>query len=580
MIITKQILNLFFGIQTNRKKILSLICIVLSLLSLSLLSQTKFKLVSQFRIENGFDDLTLWETKDDLPVIAGIQYQTGLLYFLSPREQGFVGNIEAHYFSEPELKKEILTGKESAIYFPYGGDSFSPDYTGDSFGARWIGKIKPSHSEKYKFITRTDDGARLWVDGKLIVDQWKDMGTSEFSGELVLVSGKEYNVKMEYYDSGGDAYAELLWESPSSSKSTIRKIGSLDYGYSLINPFGTETNWDANYFKGREFKESILKNKIDLLNFTSSTEPFSKAVPLENFCARFSSSLQVPTSGDYSFFVTSDDGVRVKVGNQILIDQWTWMGPTEFSETTKLKEGDIIPIEIEYFQGGGGKYLKLEWQGPGFQRTLLGTKGKKERPASAISLPLYPGKVFSYDLNSDNKKDLIFTHPTYSGKVSIVFQNQFGFLKNPSELKVGKDPSDILFLDLDTDLDIDMIVRSKSESQFYILWNEGNSFRTEQGPKWKEPIQSMNILPSYSKPNPNESAYIVIGAKNDNYAKLKWKKPNVWAEFEPLSPPELNEIKELISKDSVLLSSEKKCISYQKQEICYNKTKQEIQIFE
>ena len=113
MIIAKRILDLFFCTQTNRKKILSVFCIVTSLLSLSLLSQTKSKLVSQTHIENGFDDLTLWETKNDLPVIAGIQYQTGLLHFLSPTEQGFVGNIEAHYFSEPELKKEILTGKET-----------------------------------------------------------------------------------------------------------------------------------------------------------------------------------------------------------------------------------------------------------------------------------------------------------------------------------------------------------------------------------------------------------------------------------------------------------------------------------
>ncbi|BDA77200.1 hypothetical protein LPTSP3_g01300 [Leptospira kobayashii] len=580
MIITKRILDLFFCTQTNRKKILSVFCIVTSLLSLSLLSQTKSKLVSQTHIENGFDDLTLWETKNDLPVIAGIQYQTGLLHFLSPTEQGFVGNIEAHYFSEPELKKEILTGKESAIYFPYGGESFSPDYAGDSFGARWIGKIKSSYSEKYKFTTRTDDGTRLWVDGKLIIDQWKDMGTSEFSGELALTAGKEYNLKMEYYDRGGDAYAELLWESPSFSKSTIRKIGSLDYGYSLVTPFGTETNWDANYFKGREFKEPILKNKTDVLNFISSAEPFTKGVPLENFCARFSSFLQVPVTGDYTFFVTSDDGVRVKIANQTLIDQWTWMGPTEFSETTKLNEGDPVPIEIEYFQGGGGKYLKLEWQGPGFVRTLLGAKGKKERFATAVPLPLYPGKVFSYDLNSDNKKDLVFTHPTYSGKVSIAFQNKFGFLKNPIELKVGKDPSEILFLDLDNDLDIDMIVRSKSDSQFYILWNERDSFRAEPGPKWKEPIQNIKILPSYSKPNPNESDYIVLGTKNGDYVKTKWKKSNTWTEFESISQQESKEIKEMISKDTVLSSSEKKCISHQKQEICYDKAKQEVQIFE
>ncbi|WP_411824118.1 PA14 domain-containing protein [Leptospira sp. 'Mane'] len=580
MQITKQILYFISSCLPKQKKIRLLVYIAISLFDLSLIPQTKSKLVSEFTIENGWDDFVLWEIKNGLPVIAGIQYQTGFLSFLSPTEQGFIGNVDARYFSEPEFKKEILSRKENIIYFPYGGDSFSSDYEGDTFGARWIAKIKPSRSEKYKFITRTDDGVRLWVDGKLIIDQWKDMGTTEFSGETILSSGKEYDLKMEYYDRGGDAYAELLWESPSFSKSTIRKIGSLDYGYALINPFGTETNWETNYFKGKEFKEPISKNKTEVLNFTSNTEPFANGVPLENFCARFSSSIRVPVTGDYTFFTTSDDGVRLKLGNQTLIDQWTWMGPTEFSETVKLKEGEIVPIEIEYFQGGGGKFLKLEWQGPGFQRTLLGTKGKKERFSSTVSLPLYPGKIFVHDLNSDGKNDLVFTHPTYSGKVSIAFQNQFGFLKNPIEYKLGKDPNEIIFSDLDNDLDADIIVRSKSENQFHILWNEGESFRKESASLWKEPIQNIKILPSYSKPNPNESPYIIVKAKNDDYAKLKWKKPNVWTKFESLSSEELKEAQGLISKDLIPIFIEKKCIGYQKKEFCYDKSKHALQTYE
>lgn len=343
----------------------------LFLLVLPLVPQNKL-------IHTGPDDFTLWMVKDNQPILATVTYQTAELNFYSPSEQGYIGKVNATYYSEPELKNEILKRKESNIYFPYGQGSFSNDYKGDSFGAIWTGVIRPSYTETYKFITRTDDGVKLWINGKLLIDKWYDMGTSEFSAELALMSGKEYSIKMEYYDKGGDAYAELSWQSNSTMRSVIKEVGNIDLGYSYENPYGLESDWTSAYFKGKDFKDQIFTRKESSLSFTSDKDPFAPGIPNENFCAKFTSSLKVPKSGVYTFYTTSDDGIRFKINGNAIIDQWKWMGATEFSEKLDLKEGEEISIEVDYFQGGGGKFLKVEWQAPNKAREILIQKGKKK----------------------------------------------------------------------------------------------------------------------------------------------------------------------------------------------------------
>lgn len=84
----------------------------------------------------------------------------------------------------------------------------------DNFSVRWTGVIRPSKSAKYKFTVKGDDGYRLWLDGKLIVDLWGDHGAIAQSAMIPLEVGKEYAVKLEYYEASGDASISLAWYEP------------------------------------------------------------------------------------------------------------------------------------------------------------------------------------------------------------------------------------------------------------------------------------------------------------------------------------------------------------------------------
>lgn len=84
----------------------------------------------------------------------------------------------------------------------------------DDFSARWTGKLVPTVSGKYRFGAIGDDGVRVYLDGKLIAEDWTDHAPATVTGEVTLQAGKSYDVKMEYYESKIGAVAKLVWQPP------------------------------------------------------------------------------------------------------------------------------------------------------------------------------------------------------------------------------------------------------------------------------------------------------------------------------------------------------------------------------
>lgn len=90
-----------------------------------------------------------------------------------------------------------------------------------SYSARWSGQVQPKVDGEYTFITSSDDGIRLWVDGKQLVNDWNDHGTKENTGSIKLQGGKRYDIKVEYYNGDGGASARLFWASDKLTREII-----------------------------------------------------------------------------------------------------------------------------------------------------------------------------------------------------------------------------------------------------------------------------------------------------------------------------------------------------------------------
>ena len=87
----------------------------------------------------------------------------------------------------------------------------------NTFSVRWLGRVLTTGSAgNYVFTTTTDDGARLWVNGTLVVDSWIDQGATARSGSITLAANTLYDIVMEYYQNGVAASAVLSWSPPGS----------------------------------------------------------------------------------------------------------------------------------------------------------------------------------------------------------------------------------------------------------------------------------------------------------------------------------------------------------------------------
>jgi CubicO group peptidase (beta-lactamase class C family) len=126
----------------------------------------------------------------------------------------------AEYYDNQNLTGLKFTRIDPTINFNWGLQTPNPSVAPDTFSIRWSGQVEARFSQVYKFYAFTDDGVRLWINGQLIINQWIDQ-KKENVGSIALVAGQRYNVKMEFYENGAGAVAQLSWSSPSQPKQII-----------------------------------------------------------------------------------------------------------------------------------------------------------------------------------------------------------------------------------------------------------------------------------------------------------------------------------------------------------------------
>ncbi|GAB3952648.1 hypothetical protein GCM10028805_34950 [Spirosoma harenae] len=154
-----------------------------------------------------------------------------------PNGNGLLGE----YFTETDQVTGTPTFKrtDETINFDWAEGSPSPLISNDNFTARWTGKIQVPLTDTYTFYTETDDGVRLWVDNKLLIDHWEYQPSLEWLGKATLTAGQSYDIRMEFLEGQGYATARLFWSSSQFEKTIISKP------YLFSQPLVTATTPEA-----------------------------------------------------------------------------------------------------------------------------------------------------------------------------------------------------------------------------------------------------------------------------------------------------------------------------------------------
>lgn len=243
---------------------------------------------------------------------------------LTPPNGSAGTGLEGDYYDESYLSGgPNLVRTDPTVNFQWNGSSPGGSLSGYTFSARWTGQVQAQYSEQYTFCTNTDDGARLWVNGILVIDHWVNQSLTEWC------SGTPTNLAGPVSVSTSGGYIDTV---------TIPVTGTYTI---LVDPQGAATG-----------SVTLTLNTVPA-DDTNTTTPgggpvtINTATPGQNASVTFNGTVGQRISLQMTGVSISSS--KVSIQNPTL-------GP--------LVTGQSYPIEMDYFQGGGGSAAHLKWTSP------------------------------------------------------------------------------------------------------------------------------------------------------------------------------------------------------------------------
>ena len=288
------------------------------------------------------------------------------LYYFGrlPQDDYVQGGLKGNYYNSLDFSSQVITRVDPGVNFDWGTNMADASLGNDIYSIKWKGKVKIDTADTYTFYTNTDDGLRLWINNRLLVDAWYDQGATEHSGSLYLEPGL-YDIELDYYENGGLAAAKLLWSSSAVTKQIIPSTHLYcERQEPLIGGLLGE------YYDNIDFTNRLLKRLDPKIDFDWISAKPDTDIQADTYSVRWTGEIKIDTDGNYTFYINSDDGAKLWIDDQLLINTWWNHGPYETSAVINLT-GGWHDIKIEYFENGGWAAIKLAWQKPGSIKEII-----------------------------------------------------------------------------------------------------------------------------------------------------------------------------------------------------------------
>ncbi len=235
------------------------------------------------------------------------------------------------------------TDTHTYLFYNWENNSPGGGIPADSWSARFLKNVYfPGGT--YRFHCQHDDGCRIYVGGQEKVNGWG--GSGEHNWEGYLPAGTQ-EVRVEYYENTGGARMEAWWQGP---------------GFLPIDQVCDPNQWCGEYWgnTGLIGDPAIRRNEGNgFLDRSWGSGSPGYDFPTDNFTVRWHQNVNF-ACGRYRFNVHSDDGIRIWVGNQQVLDEWGARG-ADFQRETDITAG-TLPIKIEYLEVGGDASVRVTWE--------------------------------------------------------------------------------------------------------------------------------------------------------------------------------------------------------------------------
>lgn len=211
-----------------------------------------------------------------------------------------------------------------------GGGVNSTDFSARYSRSRYL------NAGLYRFYVTVDDGVRVWIDGILIIDQWHDSSPVTYSATRQLSAGT-HTFKIDYYQHKGGAQVKFWPEQ-----------------------VGVSASWKGEFWNNTTLAGSPkVTNHYNAIDFNWGNKAPVSGITADYFSARFTGEF-VFVGGKYRFFATMDDGMRIWLDDELIVDQWHLGSARTVTVDRDLSAGKH-KIKVEYYENTGDAVCKVRW---------------------------------------------------------------------------------------------------------------------------------------------------------------------------------------------------------------------------
>lgn len=317
--------------------------------------------IEQNNSSTGFNTIDV----EDWCVGSGSGAVSGWLH--NPAKNGWA----AEYYSDDQLTTKCLDSRLNSTYIfgNWGEESPGGGCPADHFSARFSREIDFAGGD-YTFALDYDDGARLKIDGETVIDGWE---TSDQPYVTRHIESGYHELEIEYREDVREAYLTALWWGP---------------GFDLPREARDSSRWYAQHWGNQALWGVPVVTVNEGAGFLDHDWDYGAAatvLPNDHFSSRFERRVHLD-AGRWRFVLSADDGVRLWINGDRIMDEWQDQVAT-FRSELDLSEGDH-ELKLEHYENLGAALVRLSWEQVTLTTTLTGRITSPIDAATVVSCPL------------------------------------------------------------------------------------------------------------------------------------------------------------------------------------------------
>jgi Glycosyl hydrolase family 10/PA14 domain/Calx-beta domain len=283
--------------------------------------------------------------------------------------------VTAQYFNDTELQTLFTNRLETALTQDWGNGVPVSGLNADQFSARFLGQIEATFTEPHTFALNADGGVRLWINGRKAIDRWSDSSVTNATTTVEFVSGRKYDLQLEFIETGGAAGFDLTWSSPSLPSQSLPNTRLFPSERGLIE----RRLWSSLAGNGVTALTSLSTYPNSPSSVSSLTSLEVSSTGSNQYGELLVGNLHPTTTGDYRFYIAADDSAELWLSNSADLSNkqriafvtsptasrdWT-AASSQQSALISLVAGQAYAFEAIHKEDSDSDHVAVGWQQPG-----------------------------------------------------------------------------------------------------------------------------------------------------------------------------------------------------------------------